>query len=135
MFDTNVYVSAFVVPMSKSDLALRRALRGAFELVVSPEILAETLGKLADKFDFLRAELVRVEENVRAAATAVEPDFSLSVLADEPDNRILECAVYSGALAVVTGDKDLLALGSYEGVGIMTVAELLYAFPESPGPV
>lgn len=135
MFDTNVYVSAFVVPMSKSDLALRRALRGAFELVVSPEILAETLGKLADKFDFPRAELVRVEENVRAAATVVEPDFSLSVLADEPDNRILECAVYSGALAVVTGDKDLLALGSYEGVGIMTVAELLYTFPESPCPV
>lgn len=100
----------------------------------SPAILAELRGKLASpKFGFSADELDRVERAVRAAATVVEPDPSLSVLADEPDNRILECAVYSGALAVVTGDKDLLALGSYEGVGIMTVAELPYTFPESPG--
>jgi len=30
---------------------------------------------------------------------------------------------------IVTSDRHLLALGSYEGVGIMTVAGLLYSFP------
>jgi predicted nucleic acid-binding protein len=38
--------------------------------------------------------------------------------------------VASGAVAIVTGDKELLALGNYEGIGVMTVAELLYSFPE-----
>jgi predicted nucleic acid-binding protein len=42
------------------------------------------------------------------------------------------CAVSSAASAVVTGDKHLLALGAYEGISIMTVAELLYTFPQFP---
>jgi len=46
------------------------------------------------------------------------------------DNRILECAVASGASAIVTGDKELLALGNYEGIGTMTVARLVYTLPE-----
>jgi predicted nucleic acid-binding protein len=49
---------------------------------------------------------------------------------DEPDNRILECAIAAGASAVVTGDSHLLALKSYQGIGIMTVSDLLYTFPE-----
>lgn len=28
------------------------------------------------------------------------------------------------------GDKELLALKNYEGIGIMTVADLLYTFPK-----
>lgn len=132
VFDTNVYVSAFVVPGSKSDLAFRLALRGAFELATSEAILAELRQKLASKFGLAKSELCRVERTIGAAATIVEPETELNVLDDEPDNRILECAVAAGASAVVTGDKHLLALGAHEGIGIMTVAELLYTFPQAP---
>lgn len=131
VFDTNVYVSAFLVPGSKSDLAFRLASRGVFELVVSPEIIAETGGKLAEpKFGFTETQLDQAERAILEAATLVEPEERLSVLEDEPDNRILECAVAAGAAAIVTGDKDLLALENHGSIGIMTVAELLYAFPE-----
>lgn len=131
VFDTNVYVSAFAAPNSKSSFAVRLAARGHFELVSSPAILEELFGKLGGpKFGFSRAELEEAASDVRQIVTLVEPAGRLSVLQDEPDNRILECAVESGASAIVTGDKDLLALGSYEGIGIMTVAELLYSFPE-----
>jgi hypothetical protein len=34
--------------------------------------------------------------------------------------------------AIVSGDKHLLRLKTYEGIGTMTVSELLYAFPELP---
>ena len=78
------------------------------------------------------SELSRVERTVVAAATIVEPETELHVLDDEPDNRILECAVVAQASAIVTGDKHLLALGTHEGIGIMTVAELLYTFPQAP---
>ncbi len=131
VFDTNVYISAFGVPGSKSSFALALAEEGVFNLVVSPEILREMRLKLGGpKFGFSDARLDQVEELVLESAALVEPEIRLSVLEDEPDNRILECAVATGASAIVTGDKDLLALKSYEGIGIMTVAELLYTFPE-----
>jgi putative PIN family toxin of toxin-antitoxin system len=132
VFDTNVYVSAFVIPGSRSDLAFRLALRGAFELVVSREILAELRRKPASKFDFEETELNRVERTSLGVAVLVEPGIQLGVLRDEPDNRILECAVVAGASAIVTGDRHLLRLRTYEGIGIMTVSELLFAFPEIP---
>ena len=123
-----MYISAFAAPGSRSSLALQLAARGVFELVVSPAILAELRRKLSGpKFGFSERELDDADRDIGVIATVMEPDFRL---ADEPDNRILECAVASGASAIVTGDKELLALGSYEGIGIMTVAGLLYTFPE-----
>jgi uncharacterized protein len=131
VFDTNVYVSTFGVPGSKADLAFRLAVRGVFELVVPSEILAEMRGKLAGpEFGFSDAQLDRAERLVREVATVVEPELELAVLDDDPDNRVLECAVVAGAAAIVTGDKELLSLKNYEGVGIMTVADLLHTFPE-----
>lgn len=123
--DTNVYVSAFVVPGSKSDLALRLALRGAFELVTSVAILTELRGRLGTEFGLSSEELDRVQRVVTGAARIVEPEIELAVVEDEPDNCILECAVASQASATVTGDKHLLKLKTYEGVGIMRVSELL----------
>ncbi len=129
VFDTNVYISAFVVQRSKSELAFTLAARGLFELLVSPEILAELQGKLSTRFGYSPETVEEVRREVREVAAMVEPELRLSVLEDEPDNRILECAVAAGAMAIVTGDKDLLALKNYEGIGIMTVSDLLYTFP------
>ena len=44
---------------------------------------------------------------------------------DEADNRILKCAVAGGADAIVTGDRALLALGSFDGIRILTLREFL----------
>lgn len=129
VFDTNVYVAAFVVPGSKAELALTLAARGLFELIVSPPILAELESKLRAKFGYPADEVTAVVRAARDLATLVEPAATLTILADEPDNRILECAVAAEAAAIITGDKHLLALKQHDGIGIMTVAELLYTFP------
>jgi predicted nucleic acid-binding protein len=44
---------------------------------------------------------------------------------DPPDNRILECPSTAGSDYVVTGDKDLLRLGSYESIRILRVSKFL----------
>ena len=49
----------------------------------------------------------------------------LRVVDDEPDNRILECAIAGRADAIVTGDRDLLALGTHRNVKIITLREYL----------
>jgi predicted nucleic acid-binding protein len=38
---------------------------------------------------------------------------------DEDDNRVLECAVAGECEYVVTGDGDLLRMGSYGGIRIL----------------
>lgn len=47
------------------------------------------------------------------------------MLADEPDRRILACAVSGDAQAVVTGDRAMLEMGTFEGVRILALAEYL----------
>lgn len=131
VFDTNVYISAFVVPGSRSEMAFRLAERGMFELIVSEEIISELEEKLAIKFGYSGEHIAGVEQTIRSVAVLFEPEVELAILDDEPDNRILECAVASGASAIVTGDRHLLSLKSHEGTGIMTVADLLYSFPTS----
>jgi putative PIN family toxin of toxin-antitoxin system len=112
--------------------AYRVALRGAFALVTSEAIPTESCEKLASKFDLAKSELDLVAPTIRGAATIVDPETELTVLDDEPDNRILECAVEAGASAIVTGDEHLLALKTYAGIGIMTVADSLYTSPQTP---
>ena len=45
--------------------------------------------------------------------------------ADPTDNRLLECAVAAGSHVLVTGDRHLLALGSFRGIDVMTVSDFL----------
>jgi predicted nucleic acid-binding protein len=44
---------------------------------------------------------------------------------DEPDNRILECAIAGRVDAIVTGDRALLKLREYRGVRILSLREYL----------
>ena len=50
---------------------------------------------------------------------------------DEDDNRVLECAVAGECECVVTGDGDLLRMGSYEGIRILRVGEFLERLKEA----
>jgi uncharacterized protein len=43
------------------------------------------------------------------------------------DNRVLECAVKGSAHYIVTGDRHLLKLGTYESISIVTVRQFLDA--------
>ena len=41
------------------------------------------------------------------------------------DNRLLEAAVAAGADCIVSNDRQLLALGSYHGVRVLTPSQFL----------
>jgi len=47
------------------------------------------------------------------------------VEADPDDDAVLACAVAARAEVIVSGDSDLLALESYEGIPIITAAQLM----------
>jgi predicted nucleic acid-binding protein len=53
----------------------------------------------------------------------VEPRAKIEICRDPDDDKFLECAIDARAVHAVSGDKDLLAIGKYEGVEIVTAAE------------
>ena len=125
VFDTNVLVAALVFPGGQGDAALRRVVEGRDQLVLSRAILGELLEVLGRKFARDAEELAHVAVFVSDLATVVAPRRRLRVVRDDPDNRILECAQAGKAQAIVTGDKGLLALESFEGIPLMTLASYL----------
>lgn len=127
VFDTNIYVSAFVLPGGQADIALARILDGHDTLLISKDILAELLTILAHKFSRDKEALSQVAAVLAEAAEVVTPSKRLRVLADEPDNRILECAEAGEADCIVTGDKAMLKLGSCGHIGIISLRQYLGA--------
>jgi len=125
VFDTNIFISALILPGSRAAEALDRIIGGTDHLILSTPILHELLGVLARKFSRDREELARVAVWLGELAEWVRPARHLSVVADEADNHILECALAGEAEVIVTGDKDLLQLGSFEGVSIVTLRDYL----------
>ncbi len=62
------------------------------------------------------------------AMKIIEPVTHVKVCRDPDDNKFLECANDSHALYVVSGDKDLLIIGQYENVQIVTAKEFCEKF-------
>ena len=125
VFDTNILVSAIVLPGGRGDDALRRILEGPDELIISKPIIDELLLVLARKFSRDPEELSRIALFINDAAELVHTRRRLRVLEDEPDNRILECALKGRAETIVTGDKRMLELGSYKTVSIVSLRQYL----------
>jgi putative PIN family toxin of toxin-antitoxin system len=125
VFDTNILVSAFTLPGGRGSQALGRIIHGADALAISKPIVDELVGVLARKFGQDREQLARTAVFLAELAEVVDPRDLLSVLTDEPDNRILECAAAAGAERIVTGDRAMLDLGRYQDIRIITLADYL----------
>ena len=123
--DSNIYVSALIWGGKPLKL-LELALQGEIELAISPDIQNETLRILHDKFHLAAEEMAKAEGFLMKAARMVTPTERLNVVQWDPDdNAILECAVAAGSDTVVSGDTDLLRLGTLRGIKIQRLSEFL----------
>ena len=118
-------MSALVLPGARAELALEKVVSDDDHLLISKAIIDEVLSVLARKFSRDREELARTAVFLAELAEIVAPRRRVSVLADEPDNRILECAAAGKADLIVTGDQAMLRLGEYKGIRIVTLREYL----------
>jgi uncharacterized protein len=121
VFDTNVLVSALLLPDSKPRHALALALREG-KLLLSFAVLAELYEVLSRK-QFRRYV---DEEDIRTFVAAltreaqwVNVDVRITACRDSKDDKFLELAVSGHATHIVTGDSDLLALNPFQGVQIV----------------
>ena len=125
VFDTNIFISALVLPGGSAEKTLTRIIDGRDQLVFSKGILDELLGVLARKFGRDREELARVAVFLDEIGERVRPRTRVKVLADDADNRVLECSVAGNAELIVTCDHEMLGLGSQATVSIVSLRDYL----------
>lgn len=125
VLDANVYVSALIRPVGPPGRVIERFLRdSAFEIVLSPAIVEETLRALTYA-KVRKAVRGTVDpqlwfEDIVLLAEFVAGDFVMSAASVDPDDdKYLAAALEGRATLVVTGDPDLLALEEYQGVRIV----------------
>ena len=117
--DTNVLVAAFATRGLCADVL--RAVLAEHELVISEVILAEFRRTLATKFTVPPDRIAAAEAALAAFPILPKPAApSPIVIRDSADQWILATAVAGGAVALVTGDQDLLAVADSSPVRILT---------------
>ena len=87
--------------------------------------MTETARVLQAKFDWAEDKVREAVQDIGQTATVLRPRPTLHILKDEPDNRILECAIAAQAEFIVSGDRHLLALKQHAGISMISLADFL----------
>lgn len=125
VLDTNVVVSAVIWGGLPFRL-LQAATDGEIELYTSPALVAELRTVLSR--EHLASRLARQQASVDEAirfygdlAISVSPlAVPRAVPRDADDDQVIAAA---NADTIVTGDTDLLSMGSHQGIAIITAAQ------------
>jgi uncharacterized protein len=81
-----------------------------------------------------QAQLLALIARLHRHSQMTPGKLQVRVIADDPDdNAVLACAKEGNAAYIVTGDRDLLSLGDYEGIAIVTPVQFLRTLAEHPG--
>lgn len=128
ILDTNV-VLAGLLWHGPPHALLQHVRAGTISLITSPALLAELAEVIGrSKFDSIlkRTDTSRertLAEVRRLAEVIAPPPLSQPVCRDPDDDEVLALAIAAKVELIVSGDKDLLSLGSFEGVPIVVPAE------------
>ncbi|NLS76220.1 MAG: putative toxin-antitoxin system toxin component, PIN family [Chloroflexi bacterium] len=131
VLDANVLVSALISPRGATAQLLQVWEEGRLPLLISEAILRELdrvlhYPKLQERYRLPEGRIARFLQFLRTQGVLVEPIKRLSVIERDPtDDRYLECAVAGEAQIIVSGDKHLLELGTYQGIQILSPAGFL----------
>jgi putative PIN family toxin of toxin-antitoxin system len=129
VLDTNVALSALLWRGTPYRLLEAIRHRGDVQLVSSAALLEELADvltrpspakRLAIIGKTAQAVLADYVEVVEVVAPAEVPRV---VPNDADDDQVIAAAVAAGADCIVSGDADLLSMGSYQGIPIITAAQ------------
>ena len=132
VIDTNVLISAALVPGAVPSRVVAYVLQHQ-RLLFSEQTFEELRTRLhRPKFDrYLSLDdrkLLLHDFNAAAEWVALGEVFSFS--RDRDDDKFVQTALNGGARWLISGDADLLCLGSVQTVQIMTPAQALSVFME-----
>lgn len=123
VFDTNIFISALAIPGSSAEKAMLKVIEGGDTLIISRDIINEVLSVLSTKFSRDKEALSHVAVILSELGELVKPTQKVNIFKEDPDNRVLECAIHGKADFLVTGDKEMLQVREYKGVRIISLKE------------
>jgi putative PIN family toxin of toxin-antitoxin system len=125
VIDTNVWISGLVIGGNPAKV-IGMFIEGDIVVVTSEELLSELRRKIHQRFPLFAPQLPRLEASIREKAILVHLGARrITVSRDPNDNMVIETALTGNAHYIISGDKDLLVLDSYEGVMILNPEEFL----------
>jgi len=129
--DTNVIISA-VLFQGPPRQVLQAAIAGRYRLALSQAILDETRSVLRrTKFGLEPAFVGGVMRELESLGELFYPRVHHTVVVRDPtDNMIVDCAVEAAADFIITGDNDLLSLGTAAGIPVVPPAEFIQNLPQ-----
>ncbi len=144
IIDTNIYISAFIFGRKPQEIVFRCFTDSTIQVCISDQIFEE----VGDKFLRGRVEAICEKsqsrfsvdnalaylEYIKTNAFLVVKPIKLSVcnlLRDQKDQMFLDLASEVSADYIVSGDKDLLVLGDFQGTQIVTAHYFLEAVSEN----
>lgn len=127
--DTNVLISGILFGGKPREL-LRLCSSGKVTNFTSPALLKEVEEVLIrPKFGLNEEQVYGIIRLFRDTFSIVRPEIILSVItADPDDNRALEAASSAQAEAIISGDAQLLELGQWNKIPVLTPADFLMKF-------
>lgn len=122
LLDTNVLIAAFVARGFCSEL-LEHCIR-QHGLVTSDFIINEFRDKLSNKLKYKSEEIDQATELLISRMKVVEStSLEQSVCRDPEDDNVLAAAIEGKCDCIITGDKDLLIIGQYGGIKILSPSD------------
>ncbi len=126
--DTNIAVSAFLWGGTPREI-LDAARREVITIFTSPALIAEldevlSGPKFAARITRAGSSVSELLEDYRALARVVRPTAPQPVVRDPDDDMVIACPLTAKAEIIVSGDEDLLVLGSYQNVTILSATQM-----------
>lgn len=134
VLDTNTVVSGLLWDNTPSRL-IDAGLQGHIELFTSQVLLLELEDvlprrKLARRVAASGLSVAQLVARYALLAQSVSPAAVERVSVDPDDDHVLACAVAAHADLIISGDSDLLKLGQYQGIPIVSPAAALTRLPQ-----
>jgi len=123
VFDTNIWVSGLIYG-GRCRTLMAGVIERRYGVAVSEPLLAELGDVLSGrKFRYSPEVVAAILQDIRTMALMVHPRVTVRAVHDDPDDdRVLECALASGAHYIVSGDRHLLKMGKFRGIKIVDPA-------------
>lgn len=129
VIDTNVIIDGIKDEYSYEKQILDAVINGEIEAYANHATISEnrliSSRLVADESYKREVSLLLTQINL------VRNKHQINIVSDPEDNKILESAVEAKAEFLVTRDNDLLSLGKYENIEIVTPAEFWNRYKDS----
>ena len=134
VLDTNQHISAIIQPNGRPAQILQLWRVGLIEIAISPSMLEEFKGvvhrpRIQQRYNLSDADITEYLGILSTFAVVVPGIIAVDAVPDDPDdNIIIACVIEAEADVIISGDRHLLSLGSYQGMPIVKAVDFLRGY-------